>query len=96
MVGDTYAVLQSVAGGSYLEIKPSAGQELIIHNIFHPGAIELRLVDGSGNECSFFEEDGKNLVTNMYFHLTNSQYLRVYNGSGGAMNVAVDGIVSKE
>ena len=97
MVGDTYNQFDVAVGvGFFSEIKPSAGTELIIHNVYHADSVGLRLVDGSGNESNFYEEAGKGLMTNMYFHLTNTQYLRIYNIASGAQNIAVDGIVSKE
>jgi len=98
MVGDTYTLFSptTVGAGSYLEVKPAAGQEIIIHNIYHEADVEVRLVDGSGNALSFLEESGKNVFTNVYFHLTETQYLRIYNASGGAQWLAVDGIISLE
>jgi len=96
MVGDTYTKFESIANGGYLECKPSAGQEVVIHNIYHPSTIELKLVDGSGNEIAFLDESGKSFLTNMYLHLTEMQYLRVYNNSGSTMYLSVDGIITKD
>lgn len=96
MVGQAVSGMASVAGAAYLQAKPGAGIEWIIHNIYHPNTIELRMVDGSGNECSFFEEAAKGLLTNMYIHLTDAHYLRIYNNSGGAIYLSYDGIIALE
>jgi len=96
MVGDVYADYASVLNGNYLEMKPAAGREAVIHNIFHPNDVELRLVDGSGNELAFLQEAGIDLVTNMYIHVSNTQYLRIYNMSGVTIYLAADGIITKD
>lgn len=96
MVGDTYTNFGNVVAAAFLECKPGAGYEFIIHNIYHPVDVEIKMVDGSGNECAFMVEAGKSVITNMYFHLTETQYLRIYNTSGGGAWIAADGIVSKE
>ena len=96
MVGAVVYDLQSVLDGNYLQAKPVSGVEWVIHNIYHPNTIELRIVDGSGNECSFYEEADKGFITNCYIHLTDSHYLRIYNRSGGTMYLAYDGIITME
>jgi hypothetical protein len=96
MVGDTYTKFENVANGDYLELLPVAGQEVVIHNIYHPNNVELRIVDGSGNECACYVEAGMSVLTNIYMHITEAQYLRIYNTSGVAINIAADGIITKE
>ena len=96
MVGDAYTKFENVLNGAYLELKPVAGQEVVIHNIYHPNNVELRVVDGGGNECVSYAEAGTSILTNIYLHITNSQYIRIYNTSGVAINIAADGIITKE
>ena len=96
MVGDAYTNMELVGAAAYLECKPAAGQEIVIHNVYHPNDVTLKMVDGSGNECDFYDEAGKSMVTNIYFHITTSQYLRIYNSTGGALYLAADGVVTKE
>jgi hypothetical protein len=96
MVGDIYQSFASVLNGQYLELKPAAGKQVVIHNIYHPNDITLKMVDGSGNELAFLDDTGKNMVTNMYIHISNTQYLRVYNISGITMYLAADGIYTKD
>lgn len=95
MVGDTYVKFDTVASGNYLECKPVAGSEVVIHNIYHPGDVTLKLVDGSGNELTFFAEAGQSFLTNIFLHITAGQYLRIYNASGGPLFLAADGIYTK-
>ena len=96
MVGDAYTQFELVAPSAYLEVKPAAGYEVIIHNIYHAGGVNLKLVDGSGNELDYYDEAGKSVLMGIYMHLTETQYLRVYNLEAGDMRIAVDGIVSVE
>ena len=96
MVGAVIHDLQSIGNGAYLQAKPAPAIEWVIHNIYHPNSIELKIVDGSGNECSFYEEADKGFITNCYMHLTDSHYLRIYNVSGGDMYLAYDGIITLE
>ena len=96
MVGDIYQDFASVLAGQYLELKPAAGREAVIHNVYHPNDVELRMVDGSGNELAFLQESGVDFVTNMYIHVSNTQYLRVYNMAGVGMYLAADGIITKD
>jgi len=93
--GDVFQQFGSVNAAAYLEVRPASGNELVIHNVYHAQDIDLKLVDAAGHECDFMAESGKNVITNIYLHLTNAQYLRVYNIAGTAQYVAVDGIYTK-
>ena len=96
MVGDIYKNAGLITAGSYLELKPAAGQEAVIHNIYFSTQIDIKTVDGSGNELSFFADSGKQFLTNIYFHIAEDHYLRVYNDTGGSVRLAADGVVTKE
>jgi hypothetical protein len=96
MVGDIFKSADLIADAAYLELKPAAGQEAVIHNIYFAVQIEIKTVDGSGNELSFFEDSGKQFLTNVYFHIAEDHYLRVYNTSGGSARLAADGVITKE
>jgi len=95
MVGDVYELFSSVAPAAYLEVKPASGKEVVIHNVYHPDAINLKLVKGT-DELDFLDEAGKSVLTGMYLHLTNTQFLRIYNTALGAIFIAVDGIKTKD
>ena len=56
--GQAYTNSAQIPAGNYLEIKPAAGDGVIIHNIFYEEQIESRIVDASGNECAFLEAQG--------------------------------------
>jgi hypothetical protein len=100
MVGDTYIKFSAavVPIGSYMEVLPTAGVELIIHNVYHSDNIELMMVDGAAptHLLAFMEDAGKSVVTNMYFHVTEDQYLRIYNRGSTTQYLAVDGVISAE
>jgi len=95
MVGEVIQGFASVGAGSYIDIQPAAAIEWVVHNIYHPNNVEVMIVNG-GNECAFMEEAGKNFLTNIYLHVTNAQFVRVYNRSGGAIYIAYDGVLTVE
>lgn len=104
MVGDIYTLGDYVADTDYLEVKPAAGQEVVLHNIYYENHIQVKLVvmvgahiyAPTGAEILFHEEGSAGFLTNMYLHLDENQFLRIYNVSGGSINIAVDGVITKE
>jgi hypothetical protein len=94
-VGDAVVVAStSVANNAYLTIQPGAGAEWIIHNIHAPStaAIELYVTDGANDILTDSNTGG---WLGYYIHLTNAQYLKVKNVSGGTIYMKYDGIISK-
>lgn len=93
--GDAYIVSPvSTADTSNLDLQPSAGVEVVVHNIYLPEGtkVELYYYDGS--------DTIKHLTTytslyNVQFHCTNSVYIRVKNVSGAAAILAADGMTTK-
>ena len=94
MIGDAYQVFGSAVSNAALLVQPAVDIEVIIHNIYHSDDIELAIVNGT-NEMLFYAEAGENFSTNMYLHLTNTQFLKVYNRSGATKFISVDGVITK-
>jgi len=93
--GDAVGDLQSIAADAVLTIRPGAGIEWIIHNVYHEDSVELYLVEGA-NEVLFAAAAAKGSWSAYFFHLTNTHYLKVKNKNVGAKLIGHDGIVSKE
>ena len=81
--GDAVGDVASVNAAAVLTVKPGAGVEWIIHNIFHEAEVELYVVK-STNELLFDDAAAKGSWSAYFFHLTNTQYLKVKNTVGTA------------
>jgi hypothetical protein len=92
--GDSVNGNVSVAYTAFMTIQPGSSIEWIIHNIHAPNTsdVELYVTDGS-NDILIDGQIGSWLGFN--FHLTNSNYIKVKNTSGGTIRMGYDGIVSK-
>lgn len=93
--GDAYQVAPaSVADTAYMTLQPSAGVEVVIHNIYAPEgkAFSVHVYDGTDDILVC------NCVTSLYnlqLHSTNGSYIRVQNNSGGAIIMSADGMTTK-
>lgn len=94
-VGDTVAGLSSITAAATLTIKPGAGIEWIVHNIYHEAEAKLYIVEAA-NVLLFDDAAVKGSWSAYFFHLTNTHYLKVKNTNAGAKLIGYDGIVSKE
>ena len=94
-VGDAVGDLSDLASGSTIAMKPAAGVEWIIHNIYHVAEVELYVTDGS-IMLLFAESTAKGSWSGFYFHMTNTQYFRLKNTNAASKYVGYDGVVSKE
>jgi hypothetical protein len=93
-VGDVFSGLSSIAAGAYLDIQPASGVEAVIHNIYHEGAIDLELYDGT-NSLVFDSASGKGVFAKYAFHVTNARRIRVKNTEASAKLIGYDGVQTK-
>jgi len=93
-VGDVVSGLASVPAGAYLDIQPAVGVEVVIHNIYHDGDIQLELYDGT-NSLVFDTDPGAGVYAKYAFHITNTLRIRVKNTSTSACLIGYDGIQTK-
>ena len=93
-VGDTFSGLSSVAAAAYLDIQPSAGVEVVIHNIYHESDVQIEFYDGT-NSLIFDTDTGAGVYAKYAFHVTNSIRIRVKNTAGTAKFIGYDGIQTK-
>ena len=93
-VGDVFSGLSSIAAAGYLDIQPVAGVEVVIHNIYHDGDIQLEFYDGT-NSLIFDTDAGTGIYAKYAFHVTNTRRIRVKNTATTAQLIGYDGIQSK-
>jgi len=94
-VGDVKSAIVSVSAGGYLDIRPPAGEEWVIHNIYHVYDITLCITDGT-NELCFDTDTGSGVYAKYAFHVTNSIWIRVKNNdTANARLIAYDGVQTK-
>jgi len=95
--GDAVIGIESISDNSAITIKPSAGVEWIIHNLFIPDnaaedGVDVAIVSGTGSIVvitalsSLFQHN---------FHVTNSQWITMTNKTGSTALLGYDGIVVK-
>lgn len=93
--GDAYVKTPtSTADTANLDLQPSAGVEVVVHNVYVPEGTKVELYYYNGSDTI------KHLTTytslyNCQFHCTNSVYIRVKNVSGSAAILAADGMTTK-
>lgn len=92
-VGDFESIVAdtvSVADAAYMTIQPAATKGLEIDSIVWAGAVELYKYDGT-NSCLFDSDSAAGSDSRVY-KLTNADYLRVKNVSGGTIIMSYSGI----
>lgn len=94
-VGDIYNQgITSVAAGGYFDIQPSAGVEVVIHNISHGSGAQLEFYDGA-NFVVVDTQVGAGAWMGMFLHCTNAKRYRVKNIGASSTNIACDGVQTK-
>jgi len=92
--GDAVVGLQSVVNGAFLDIRPGAGQEWVIHNVYYGGAVEFYRRDGT-NDLKFDSDAQAGWFNGIFCHVTNSNWLGIKNVSGATILIGYDGIATK-
>lgn len=93
--GDIYNQgVTSVAAAGYFDIQPSAGVEVVIHNISHSSDAQLEFFDGT-NFVVVDSVSGRGSWQKYQLHCTNAKYYRVKNTSSSSGNFCCDGVQTK-
>ena len=93
--GDAVGGVANVNAAAYMTIQPSAGIELIVHNVYHEAGAKIYIVEGSNKLCFDTHTEGGAWAT-FFFHVSNTHYLEVENTDAGVALIGYDGIISKE
>jgi len=94
MVGEAVGILSATAASGTLDIKPPAGEEWIVHNVYHDGPATLYKTDGT-NTVTIDTDTSGGVWSGFFFHVTNSHYLQVKNDDSSSKVLGYDGIRSK-
>jgi hypothetical protein len=84
----------STADAAFLALQPSAGVEVVIHNIGYAGAMELYYYDGT-NQVLVDTDATAGSRLGLFLHCTNAKYYRIKNISGGTVYLCADGMTTK-
>jgi hypothetical protein len=94
--GDVKQDLQVIANGGILTIRPPAGEEWTIHNVYYTQPVIVRVFKATGSVTLTFDSDtSQGAMTNRYYHVTNEQYLQVLNNYAGNNTIGFDGVQTK-
>lgn len=94
-IGDMIGTIASVAAGSYCSLTPSAGDEWVVHNIYHGGDITLDVCSATGTVV-FDSKSGSSAYNYFAFHCSEAQYIRVKNAGTASIYIAYDGVKTKD
>lgn len=92
--GDVVSEIQTSTAQTLFNVRPPAGEEWVIQNIYYSQSVSLRMVKGS-NVITFDSDTGSGARLGLTFRLTNDQYLQIYNTYNGNNNIGYDGIKTK-
>ena len=93
--GDVYNQgITAVAQNNYFNIQPSAGVEVVIHNITHSTDAVLEFYDGTA-AVTVDSVTGGGSWQKYQLHCTNSKYYRVKNTNASPNNICCDGVQTK-
>lgn len=93
-IGQVYSVLSSIANDSYQTLQPTGTQELLIHNLYYDGAVEIYISDGThrvkfDNDATYGARNGQ------YYKCTATIFIEVKNKSGSSMYIGADGYYTR-
>lgn len=97
-VGDKYILHASVNAAAFLDLQPGSGTEIVIHNLYVPDVcpVTIERYDGTNSLIFTGTLTGPLNLTNLQWHCTNSDRIRIKNTHGStAYRVGVDGVYTK-
>lgn len=87
MVGGTTSI---AASGTY-DIKPGAGVEWDVHNVYYNNQIKFSMTDGT-NVVDFDTDTAQGARLGLTTHVSNTYWLRLTNTGASALLIAYDGM----
>ena len=94
VIGDKTTGIVSVVAGGFMEVRPDAGVEWVIHNVYHADSAELHISDGT-NSFMFDFQNGQGAWLKYAFQMTNGHFLKIKNTGTDVQFIAFDGVVTK-
>lgn len=91
--GDVVNGLSNLANNASLQIKPSAGVDWAIHNLYYGAGCEVRFTDGTNS--ILIESPAAGQSTNRSHRATNTRWFEIKNTSGSSANFGYDGVQTR-
>lgn len=93
--GDVVNAISSVATNGVLDIRPAAGVEWVIHNVYYAnGTVEFYYTDGV-NVLKFDSDTTSGARLGACFHATNTNWLQIKNLNAASVLIGYDGMQTK-
>ena len=93
-VGDQATSIETVIDDASMTIQPAGTSEYVIHNIYVPVNADIELYKTNGT-LTVRADINTGSLFNFFFHASNTDYITVKNVSGGTIEIAYDGTVTK-
>lgn len=94
---DTYLLHSSVATTAYLDLQPAGSTEIVVHNLYIPSGatVTIERYDGTNSLLFTGTLTGPLTLTNLQWHCTNADRIRVRNTHASTQRLAADGVYTK-
>ncbi|KKN30763.1 hypothetical protein LCGC14_0830680 [marine sediment metagenome] len=92
--GDIFADQQDIANTAFLTVRPVAGKEAVVHNLFYGASVEVYRVTGA-LVTEVVAATGALGNTPGTFHVDSTYYIKVKNVSGSNAELGFDGVYTK-
>lgn len=94
-LGQLVGTIASVAAGNYLDVRPSSGEEWVIHNFTADVGTNIEIYQSNGVSEIKVDEHNASIV-DVHFHASTTLYYRIKNVSGATANLGYDGVIVYE
>jgi len=88
-VGDRVGDIKDITNGNFLEVRPPIGEVWYISEIAVEGAAELYRTNGTTDTKLF---DFNAPLIGFVFHVSNENYIKIKNVSGGTQRMSYSGV----
>lgn len=92
--GDVYSPAMSVITTGNYDMQPSAGVEVVVHNVSHSASASLLLTDGT-NTITIDTQTGAGAWMGVFLHCTNTHFYRVVSVGSVSNIIGCDGMTTK-
>lgn len=93
-VGDVWKGIEEVVASGSVDIKPLAGIEAVVHNIYFGGECTISITNGVIT-VDFYNASEGGVMAWFEFHLTENHYLNVVNSGAVTIGIGWDGVRTK-
>ena len=92
--GDIFADLQTLAISGTIDVRPAAGLEAVVHNMYYGLTAVIYRIKG-GIVTAIVPATGSEGITKGPFRVSDTDYLRIENVGAGPTGCGYDGVYTK-